>query len=129
MKKKAYICSPLSAPTKQEMIENMLMARQYMQKIREKFGYRTYAPHAYLPELLDDHLPEERAVALSFGLEVLRLCDALIICGKRISSGMNEELYQVLLLKMEVYWYDEEDTGKLIRIRDRRQVHEMPVQR
>lgn len=55
---RAYICSPLTAPTKAEMRQNMLRARKYMQEIKKRYGYRTYAPHAYLPELLDDHIPE-----------------------------------------------------------------------
>lgn len=66
-KVKAYICSPLSAETDQEIRKNMVYARQCVAEVAKEFGYRAYAPHAYLPELLDDHDPEERALAFLSG--------------------------------------------------------------
>ena len=50
------------------------------------------APHSFLPEYLDDSIPEEREAGLAFGLSVLRLSKAIIVCGSRISSGMQGEI-------------------------------------
>ena len=83
-----YVCSPLSAPTRAEIMVNAQRARTYMTMCEREFGCRAVAPHAYLPYLLDDSNPEERALALSFGASLLALCDRLVIYGDRISSGM-----------------------------------------
>ncbi|RHU67152.1 hypothetical protein DXC62_11785 [Ruminococcaceae bacterium TF06-43] len=87
-----YVCSPLSAPTQAEIMVNAQRARTYMAMCEREFGCRAVAPHAYLPYLLDDSNPEERALALSFGVSLLALCDRLVIYGDRISSGMKEEI-------------------------------------
>ena len=71
---------------------NAQRARTYMAMCEREFGCRAVAPHAYLPYLLDDSNPEERALALSFGVSLLALCDRLVIYGDRISSGMKEEI-------------------------------------
>ena len=71
---------------------NAQRARTYMTMCEREFGCRAVAPHAYLPYLLDDSNPEERALALSFGASLLALCDRLVIYGDRISSGMKEEI-------------------------------------
>ena len=86
-----YVCSPLSAPTRAEITVNAQRARTYMTMCEREFGCRAVAPHAYLPYLLDDSNPEERALALSFGASLLALCDRFVIYGDRISSGMKEE--------------------------------------
>lgn len=49
-----YVCSPLSAPTRAEMLANAAKASTYMMKAEQEFGNRAVAPHAYLPFLLDD---------------------------------------------------------------------------
>lgn len=87
-----YVCSPLSAPTRAEIMVNAQRARTYMTMCEREFGCRAVAPHAYLPYLLDDSNPEERALALSFGASLLALCDRLVIYGDHISSGMKEEI-------------------------------------
>ena len=63
-KRKAYICSPLSAFTDDEVLRNMHIARAYMYYVIERMGYLAKAPHAYLPILLCDKIPVERAIAL-----------------------------------------------------------------
>ena len=87
-----YVCSPLSAPTRAEIMVNAQRARTYMTMCEREFGCRAVAPHAYLPYLLDDSNPEERALALSFGASLLALCDRLVIYGDLISSGMKAEI-------------------------------------
>ena len=107
--KKAYICSPLSAPDAKGVSHNMDMARFYMERMQVLCHCRTFASHAYLPLMLDDSIPEERETALRIGMELMDLCDALIICGRRISSGMEGEIKEALENGMEVYWYDSEE--------------------
>lgn len=126
--KKVYICSPLSAPTQKEMKVNMILARQHMQVIKRQYGCRTYAPHAYLPELLNDYDPEERALGLSFGMELLKQCQSLVICGDRISEGMYREIKEAVLLGLEIYSCNPKKAYQLTLIREnRRQTDEMPV--
>lgn len=87
-----YVCSPLSAPTRAEMLANAAKASTYMMKAEQEFGNRAVAPHAYLPFLLDDTVPEERALALEFGQKLLAMCTRLVVYGDRISSGMSAEI-------------------------------------
>ena len=97
-------------------------------RIRVKeFGYRAYAPHAYLPELLDDHDPEERALALSFGISLLKHCHLLIICGSRISSGMEIEIKKAFQDQMAVFRYFPDNKQTLIPVKDWRQLDEMQI--
>ena len=85
---------------------NMGLAKAYLDTIREVFYCRTYASHAYLPLMLDDTIPEERKLALSIGKQLLDFCDVLIICGGRISSGMEGEIRYAHDTGKEVYWLE-----------------------
>ncbi|GAA6412042.1 hypothetical protein K040078D81_61590 [Blautia hominis] len=125
--KKAYICSPLSAPTQEEIRCNMHQARQHMKAVADKYGCRTFAPHAYLPELLDDHCPEERALGLSFGNELLKICQILIICGNRISVGMYGEIKAALALGLRIYSCVPEKGYQLTLLTDGRRTDEMQI--
>lgn len=107
--KKAYICSPLSASDAKGVSHNMDMARFYMEKMKVLYHCRAFASHAYLPLMLDDSIPEERETALRIGMELMDLCDTLIICGRRVSSGMAGEIREAFAKGMEVYWYDSEE--------------------
>ena len=85
---------------------NMGLAKAYLDTIREVFHCRTYASHVYLPLMLDDTIPEERKLALSIGKQLLDFCDVLIICGERISSGMEGEIRYAHDTGKEVYWLE-----------------------
>ena len=98
-----YICSPLSAPTKEEIRKNMAGAKYYSWFVAVEFGGRTIAPHSFLPEYLDDHIPQERQVALDFGLSILKICKALVVCGDIISSGMAGEIRKARSLGIKAY--------------------------
>lgn len=65
-----YICSPLSAPTKEGIRQNMEKAAHYARLVSGTFGCRAIAPHSFLPEYLDDNIPEEREAGLAFGLSI-----------------------------------------------------------
>ena len=106
-KKRAYICSPLSADTNEGIARNMLMARAYMFYAIKKMGMNASAPHAYLPIILCDNIPSDRALALQFDLKLLKGSDILLICGTRISSGMHREIAYAIRLKMPMLVFDE----------------------
>lgn len=67
-------------------------ASTYMVYAEKEFGGRCCCPHANLPSLLDDTVPEERALALEFGLKLLGLCSQVVVYGSRISNGMKNEI-------------------------------------
>lgn len=108
-KEMAYICSPLSAPTMDEIRVNMERARTYMQLISKVFRCRAVAPHAYLPELLDDRVSWERKLGLEVGMKLLEHSQALIVCSTVISHGMQAEIERARELKIPVYTLLKED--------------------
>ena len=73
----------------------------------EKMGYAARAPHAYLPMLLCDRVPSERAIALQFGLHLLEESDLILVCGNHISNGMREEILHAITLNMPIYTFEE----------------------
>ncbi len=101
-RKRAYICSPLSAKTDEEFVENMHRAREYMHYAAKEMGLAARAPHAYLPMLLCDRIPNERALALQFGLRLLEESDILLVCGDRISLGMQGEILHAISIKTRI---------------------------
>lgn len=106
-RRRAYVCSPLSAEDDAGFLRNMHMARAYMYYASEKMGMYARAPHAYLPMLLCDRLPSERALALSFGLSLLENSEVILICGNRLSSGMKGEIAHAALFQMPMVVFDE----------------------
>jgi len=101
-RKRAYICSPLSAKTDGEFVENMHRARGYMYYVAKEMGLAARAPHAYLPMLLCDRIPNERALALQFGLRLLEESDILLVCGDRISLGMQGEILHAISIRTKI---------------------------
>ena len=106
-RKRAYICSPLSAKDDTDFLRNVHAARAYMYYASEKMGLYARAPHAYLPMLLCDKLPSERALALRFGLSLLENSEIILICGNRLSSGMKGEIAHAVQLQMPMLVFDE----------------------
>lgn len=90
--KVVYICSPLHDEDEQVMTRNQLKAQQYMKDYLEEYGCKAIAPQAYLPYLLNDSVPKERELAMSFCMQMLSMCDALVICGDHLSDGMRLEI-------------------------------------
>ena len=106
--RKAYICSPLKAPTVNEFFKNIELARCYVNYATEHMCVYGKAPHAVLPTILGDNSPAERALALEFGLKLLEQCDILYVCGNRISKGMKGEIGKAASLGMPIVVFDEE---------------------
>lgn len=106
-KKKAYICSPLRADTLSKQDMNSKAARAYMYYGFMKLGYKTRAPHAYLPALICESVPIEREMALRFGLKLIELSDVLLVCGDKVSCGMIDEIIQSVRLGLEIFVFNE----------------------
>ena len=107
-RKKAYICSPFHDPAVEKQRDNMLRARLYMLYANEHMGYLARAPHAYLPMLVCDGVPTERAMALRFGLELLERSDLLLVCGTTLSKGMKGEITHAAKLGIPIQVFDDD---------------------
>ena len=102
-----YICSKLSAPTTEEMEQNMLAAKLYCDITASKTGERAFAPHSFLPMYVDDRIPAERAAALEFGRQMLTLCKEVFVVGTSISSGMNGEIELAKELNIPLSYFED----------------------
>ena len=105
-----YVCSPLYDKTREGIEKNMKKAAYYMDLIKEQTGFKAIAPHSFLPKYLDDNIPQEREVALAFGLSVLKITSAVVVCGDRISNGMEAEIAKAKEWEIPVYrlWENKE---------------------
>lgn len=101
-----YICSPLRGQTPEKTYQNMLAARNYMLAAYRLTGDPAVAPHAYLPVVLDDTVPEEREYGLLAGKKLLYRCKKLFVCGDRISEGMKGEIMEAALLGKPIVTFD-----------------------
>ena len=81
-----YICSPYAGNTE----ENITFVRQACcYAIRQ--GAIPLAPHLLYPQILDDNISVEREIGIRLGMEVLRRCEEVWICGDQMSEGMKWE--------------------------------------
>lgn len=86
VRKKAYVCSPLSADAEQDYLFNMYAARAYMLYALMELDYLARAPHGYLPIILCDRNSDERTLALQFGLKLMEYSDVVLVCGQQVES-------------------------------------------
>lgn len=86
--KKVYICSPCRG----DYENNIQRAKEYSRAAAMK-GCIPIAPHIYLTQFIDDTIPAERELALSFGRELVLMCDELWAFGlDHPSAGMAAEI-------------------------------------
>ena len=85
--KLVYICSPLHG----DLQGNMRKATQYC-KAAAQLGVIPLAPHTIFTQYLNDNIADQRAMGLRMGIELLRRCDELWVCGNTISQGMRNEI-------------------------------------
>lgn len=86
-RKMLYIASPLRG----DVDRNVENAMRYCAHAIEE-GYIPVAPHAMYRGIFDDEIPEQRAVALQVGLQLLDQCEKMWVCGDRVSEGMRGEI-------------------------------------
>ena len=85
--KLVYICSPLRGAIE----ENNKKAHRYCE-YAAGCGVIPLAPHTIFTAYLQDTIPEQRAQGLKMGLELLKRCDEIWVCGDEISQGMQGEI-------------------------------------
>lgn len=104
-----YVCSRLSAPTTEEMEQNMNKAADYCRIVAEKTGERAFAPHSFLPKYVDDKNPAERAIALEFGRRMLTICSEVwvVLAGQKPSIGMKGEIELAEELNIPIRYFED----------------------
>ena len=86
--KKVYICSPCRG----DYENNIQRAKEYSRAAAMR-GCIPITPHIYLTQFLDDTVPAERELGLSFGRDLVLLCDELWAFGlNHPSAGMAGEI-------------------------------------
>lgn len=83
-----YIASPYAG----DIEANTRFAIQCCQYAIKR-GYTPLASHLLYPQMLDDSVPEERALGLTFGQTLLALCHEMWVFGAHISNGMACEIH------------------------------------
>lgn len=92
---RVYVCSPLSASTDAGIARNMMLARDKCNVLNGMFrgtDIKAWAPHAWLPKMLDDNVPSEREAAIAFGTRLLEMSDVMYVFGPKLSKGMKSEI-------------------------------------
>jgi hypothetical protein len=102
IRKKAYICSPCRADTHNGVYGNMMAVRYYMYYVYMNMKKLPFAPHAYLPVMLNDQVESERSLALKFGKELLTIADEVLVCGHVLTDGMLGEIRRALELGITI---------------------------
>lgn len=110
-----YICSPCNAPTPAGVTINMEAANEYCNVAYVETRIKAIAPHAWLPQILDDRVPEERALAIEIGTDILKKCSAIFVCGDRLSAGMAGEVKLAVSLDIPVYVFNKA-LGETVRL-------------
>jgi len=88
--KRVFICSPFASDPYNNVKRALMYCREAVLQ-----GYAPYAPHAYLPQALDDTKPSERFLGMRAGLVFLDACDELwAFYDEAPSEGMKTEISQ-----------------------------------
>ena len=104
--KVCYVASPLSAPLPTTMVRNINSARNHeIHAAQYAKCNRAFAPHAWLPYVVDDTDENQREAALQFGLHCLSLCRCLVVfAADGISAGMRGEIQKALELGLDIFY-------------------------
>jgi hypothetical protein len=84
--KRVFVCSPYRG----DVVANTRRAVAACRTIALA-GDAPFAPHLYLPLILDDSRPVERAVGIACGLAWLAVADEIRVFGEP-SEGMHREI-------------------------------------
>lgn len=103
--KKIYVCSPFSGDTS----KNAEKAKAYCEYVVKERGAIPIAPHIYFTQFLDDAVPEERAIGLAAGIQLLSECDELWYFGDYVSEGMISEIIAAGERNIPVRYVPDED--------------------
>lgn len=98
-----YICSPYAG----DVLNNECKARRYCQYAIRKQAIPV-ASHLLYPQLLDDRIPEDRALGMYFGLALLGKCEECWVFGKTVSPGMAKEIERAKQLGLKTRYFTED---------------------
>ena len=100
--KYCYICSPYRGNIFKR-IRNKMYARK-LTKIVVDSKAAPITPHLYLTEILKDSNPEEREIGTCLSLELLKICDVILVGTKYgISEGMAAEIELAKKMEIEIW--------------------------
>lgn len=97
-----YICSPYSG----EVARNVTAARRYCRFAVDR-GYMPLAPHLLFPQFLNDTVPAERGLGLSFGMALMSLCAEVWVFGLAVSAGMEAEIELAMRRDIRLRYFSE----------------------
>lgn len=97
-----YLAHPV-APDDRFTYEQNLAHVVHLLRVCYEEGFRVYAPWHTICLGLPDSDPEFRRIGLEVDCELVRLTGHLILCGHRLSSGMQQELNALLAVPGNVY--------------------------
>ena len=92
-----YVASPYAG----DIEKNVRFAKEASRFVMSS-GHAFFAPHLLYPAILDDGVPEERALGMEMGTTVLSKCDELWAFGERVSPGMQSEIAEAQRLGIPV---------------------------
>jgi hypothetical protein len=107
---RVFVCSQYGG----DVEENVRRVVKYCRK--EIYdGNSPYAPHLYLPSILDDDDPTERLKGIACGLEFLAVCDEVhvYVVSGIISSGMKAEIKFAQEIGRPIVWFNGLDMWEL----------------
>ena len=110
--KLVYICSPLRGVIE----ENIKKAQRYCE-YAAGCNVIQLAPHAIFTVYLNDNILEQRAQGLKMGLELLKRCDEIWVCGDEISQGMQGEIELATQLHIPTVYVLEHHIEEGLKIR------------
>lgn len=91
--KAVFICSRYKANSEEQRAVYRRYAQEMVLQAIEE-GAAPYAPHLYLPDILNDEDAMARRKGIWAGLEFLKRCDEMWLCTRYgISSGMRFEIF------------------------------------
>lgn len=105
-----YICSPFRATPERTREQHIADAHLYCAWVVAR-GHYPIAPHLVLPNYLDEDKEQERIRGMHIARSVLYSSDAVLVCGPRISEGMEEEIWAARLLHRMPIWQIDLDAG------------------
>lgn len=99
---KAYICSPLSGNTKQ----NIANAIAYSKFVYERCGMIPVMSHFYAL-ILNDNDEAQRQVGVSMGIDMLLSTKHVWVFGDSVTEGMKEEIKTAVSLKRTIHYIND----------------------
>ncbi len=99
--KKVYVVSRYAG----DVQANTKAAVTYCRRVIDE-GYMPIASHLLYPQILDDNDLVQRGLGLTFGLELLKLCDEVWVFGS-VSLGMAMEIEEAKRLNKKIVYFEE----------------------